>query len=235
MKHLGPVDLLIIQGSPFCNIDCKYCYLPNRRKTEKITVATVKKCIDRIIDEGLAKESFSIVWHAGEPLAMPLEFYTEISEYIISVSTDELKIKQFIQTNALLITQKWCDLFKKYDFNIGVSIDGPKFLHDKNRVTRSSKGTFDKVMAGVSKLKKNNIEFTCIAVVTSEALKFPEDMHEFFVNLGVRSLGLNIDEQVGDNLTTSINKSNIEDVRNFWNKIYRKNKYHFYIFIINLL
>lgn len=223
MAQLGPVELLIIQGSPFCNIDCKYCYLPNRRKTDQIAFDTVRKCIDRIIEERLVNKSFSIVWHAGEPLAMPLDFYEKVSEYIEEVTTDEFKITQFIQTNAMLITQKWCELFLKYNFNIGVSIDGPEFLHNKNRVTRGGKGTFGKVMKGVELLRKNDINFTAIAVVTADALRYPKEIFNFFANLKPKSLGLNIDEQVGDNETTSINKSTIDLVKDFWRRIYEIN------------
>lgn len=221
--NLGPVDLLIIQGSQFCNIDCKYCYLPNRRLKNRIEIETVIKCIDRIIEEKLYRKKFSIVWHAGEPLAVPIDFYRSISDYRKKVEHPDLKINQFIQTNGMLITQEWCDFFKDHNINIGLSIDGPKDLHDWNRVTRDSKGTFDKVMAGVNLLKINNIEFSVISVISSFALNYPNEIYDFFVELNVRSLGLNIDEQVGINKKTSINRNNIHVLRDFWVQIYKRN------------
>jgi uncharacterized protein len=223
LAQLGPVELLIIQGSPFCNIDCKYCYLPNRRQTDKITFATVKRAIDNVIEENLVHERFSIVWHAGEPLAMPIDFYRQVSEYIDELASDQLTITQFIQTNAMLINQDWCDLFIKHKINVGVSIDGPEELHNANRVTRGGRGTFSKVMKGIQLLKKNEINFSAIAVVTADALKYPKEIFEFFVSLKPKSLGLNIDEQVGDNQTTSINTAIIESVKNFWRALYEIN------------
>ena len=84
-------------------------------------------------------ERFSIVWHAGEPLAMPIDFYRQVSEYIDELASDQLTITQFIQTNAMLINQDWCDLFIKHKINVGVSIDGPEELHNANRVTRGGR------------------------------------------------------------------------------------------------
>lgn len=220
---LGPLDLLIIQGSPFCNIDCKYCYLPNRLSTKKIDIDTIRICIKRIFEEKLVNKEFSIVWHAGEPLAIKVDFYREVFHLLKELTPKGFKIKQFIQTNGMLITQKWCDFFKEANINVGVSIDGPKFLNDKNRITRSGKSTYDKLINGIKLLKENNIEFTAISVVTEDSLDYPNEIYDFFKSLKVKSLGLNIDEQVGDNETSSINDNNLHKLKKFWKTIYENN------------
>jgi uncharacterized protein len=217
---IGPLELLIIQGSPFCNIDCKYCYLPDRQSKKKISLETVEVAIKKAFEENLVKNEFSIVWHAGEPMALDIEFYLKVTETLDKIVPDGFKVNQHIQTNATLINQDWCDFFKKSKMIVGVSIDGPEFIHDAKRVTRSGKGTFQKTMDGINLLKKNGIEFSAIAVVTDTSLDYPNEIYEFFKKLGVRSVGFNIDEEDGINLVSSIQNEQEEKLRYFWKIIY---------------
>jgi uncharacterized protein len=217
---VGPIELLIIQGSSFCNIDCKYCYLPDRANKKKISLATVETAIRKVFDEKLVKEEFSIVWHAGEPTALDIEFYEKVTKLLETIVPDGCKVNQHIQTNATLINQEWCDFFKRSKMIVGVSIDGPQFIHDANRVTRSGKGTFDKTMQGINFLKINNIEFSVIAVVTANSLDYANEIYNFFKELGPTSLGLNIDEEDGANLRSTIQAEQEQKLRNFWSTMY---------------
>ena len=72
------LELLVIQGTPFCNIDCKYCYLPNRNDNNKITTQTFSKILDRVFENKSIRAGFTIVWHAGEPLVRSIDFYREV-------------------------------------------------------------------------------------------------------------------------------------------------------------
>src|SRR5438105_2450700 len=72
---IGPIQLLILQPTPFCNIDCRYCYLPNRSDIRAMELDTVWETATKITAEGLLGESVTIVWHAGEPLTLPPQFY----------------------------------------------------------------------------------------------------------------------------------------------------------------
>ena len=69
------VDLLVIQPTPFCNINCSYCYLPNRSDSHRIATVTVEKIIDRLLEDDLLGDRLSVAWHAGEPLVLPPSFY----------------------------------------------------------------------------------------------------------------------------------------------------------------
>jgi len=217
---VGPIELLIIQGSPFCNIDCKYCYLPDRLNAKRISIDTVIKAVQRLVDENLIKDKFSVVWHAGEPLAVPLEFYKDIFKEINKMLPSDIKVEQHLQSNGMLLTQEWCDFIKQENIHIGISIDGPQSIHDSNRLTRSGKGTFDKVMNGVSLLKKNDITFHTISVVTDKSVNYPEEIYNFFYELGVTSAGFNIDEQDGANIKNTIQQSQDKQLKAFWEKLY---------------
>ena len=157
----------------------------------------------------------TVCWHAGEPLVMPIDFYRsafEISERYIN---NERNINQNIQTNATLITQEHCDLFKKHNVSIGVSIDGPDFIHDRNRKTRSGKGTHKQAMEGVKMLLKNGINVRVIAVLTSFTLDFPDEMYNFFVENGLRHIGFNVDEVEGTNTVSSFENAPEQKYRDF--------------------
>ena len=219
----GPLDLLIIQGTPFCNIDCKYCYLPNRSDTIKISLNTIEKIFDRLMESNIIRADVTLVWHAGEPLVMPLSFYEGVSEIIKKQNTTPFRIKQNFQSNATLLNGEWCRFFKEnINTSISVSIDGPHFIHDYQRVTRNGKGTFSSVMKGVNLLRENHVSFGVISVITDYTLDFPDEFYSFFRELNPRMLGLNIEEVEGANLSSTLYTTNINPDRytSFMKRLY---------------
>jgi len=217
---VGPIDLLILQGSPFCNIDCKYCYLPNRRDTKKISLDTVEKAVRNVFADRLVKKEFSIVWHAGEPMALPITFYEEVCSMLERVVPPGYTVHQHIQTNATLINAEWCAFFKRSGMIVGVSIDGPQFIHDANRLSRAGRGTYEKVLHGIQLLKEHGIPFSAIAVITSLSLDYPAEIYDFFEKLGPRSLGFNIDEEDGANQKSTIQAEQEQKLKRFWAALY---------------
>jgi uncharacterized protein len=199
------IDLLVVQPTTFCNIDCKYCYLPDRNNSKKISVETVLLTINKLYSEKLIGDELSIVWHSGEPLALNIQYFIEILEAVSKTVTElGIKLQHSVQTNGMLINDDWCELFKKYDFSIGISIDGPSFLHDINRVTRKGKGTHASTMGGIMFLQQHGIPYHAIAVVTKETLSYPEQFFSFFSQNGFFQLGLNFEEIEGVNRNSSL-------------------------------
>ena len=134
-SHNYEIDLLVIQASPFCNIDCKYCYLPDRQLTKKISSETIIKILENIISDKLVNQHLSIVWHAGEPLSLNINYFEGLLKTVKQTAdANSLKVSHSIQTNGMLINDEWCRIINEYDISIGISIDGPSFLHDINRV-----------------------------------------------------------------------------------------------------
>lgn len=216
------VDLLVIQPTPFCNINCSYCYLTDRSNPNKISLATVERIIYSLISDDNLGSHLSLVWHAGEPLALSPSFYKPFFQ-LFSKMLDPRKIsvQHSIQTNATLITEEWCEFIQEYDIRIGVSVDGPKHIHDAKRVTRSGKGTFDKVIVGLELLKKNNINFHGIAVVGDQTLDYPEEFFNFFYYNGFYHLGLNIEEVEGGHAESDVFKESLsEKVKFFYSRLF---------------
>jgi len=194
MKQIG---LLILQPSPFCNIDCDYCYLAERSSTKKMSLEVLHKTLDRVFESGLVGGQLSVVWHAGEPLAVPLAYYEEAFRLMATWGIPEGKIVHNFQTNGTLINDAWCEFFLKNHCSVGVSVDGPAHIHDKHRKDRAGKGTHDKVMRGIEFLKKHNVPFHTISVITADALEQPDEVFNFFKDNEIHSVGFNIEEQEG--------------------------------------
>ena len=196
--------LLILQPTPFCNIACDYCYLPQRDSKARMSLATVRASARRLREDGLLGERLTVVWHAGEPLAMPLAFYADAFAAIADELGALCEVSHAIQTNATLIDDAWCALFKAHDVRIGVSVDGPADLHDRHRRTRAGKGTFEAVVRGMTRLRAHGIAFHAIAVVTDATFAHTDAFLDFFEQQGVQDLGCNFDEAEGLHLRSSL-------------------------------
>lgn len=210
---LFPAGLVVIQPSPFCNIDCDYCYFPNRSNKKRMDLETVRAIATFLADTPFAEEALTVCWHAGEPLAMPIEFYDQAFE---ALAGNPKRLRQNIQTNGTLITDEWCRLFKKWSVKIGLSIDGPKVIHDRHRVDRAKRGTFERVMRGISKLREHDVPFSVIAVITHDSLDAADELWHFFKSAGIGHVGFNIDENEGAHSTPSLrNASHAAAFRRF--------------------
>ncbi|MGK7876513.1 MAG: cyclophane-forming radical SAM/SPASM peptide maturase GrrM/OscB [Xenococcaceae cyanobacterium] len=224
----GPIDLVIIQATSFCNLDCDYCYLPDRQLKNRFSLDLIEPIFKNIFTSPFLREDFTVCWHAGEPLAVPISFYdsalSKINELDRDFNVNNFLVRQSIQTNATLINQDWCDLFKKYQINIGVSLDGPAFIHDAHRKTRTGLGTHASTMRGIAHLQKNHIDFNVIAVITQESLDYPDEIFNFFMENGITDVGFNLEEIEGVNKLSSLKKSGTEAryrafMKRFWELI----------------
>jgi uncharacterized protein len=189
--------LLILQPTPFCNIACDYCYLPHRDSAARMSIATIRRAAERLRDDALVGPELTVVWHAGEPLAVPISFYDEAAAVLNDVLAPHCAVTHSIQTNATLIDERWCELFSRHGMRIGVSVDGPESLHDLHRRTRNGHGTHARVLDGMARLRAHGIPFHAIAVVTPATFAQADAFIDFFEAQGVTELGCNFDEAEG--------------------------------------
>lgn len=222
---IGPVKLVVIQPTPFCNLDCDYCYLPDRQLKARLSLDLLDPIFKNLFQSDLIDQEFTVVWHAGEPLIMPITFYESAFQKIAQLNQEfnknRCQISHSFQTNGTLINQAWCDLIKSYQVQVGVSLDGPAFIHDAHRKTRKGLGTHASIMRGISLLKTNEVDFHVIAVLTQDSLEFPEEIFNFFLDHEIRKVGFNIDEQEGANLSSSFERVGVEEpYRAFMKRFY---------------
>jgi uncharacterized protein len=218
----GGVELLIIQPSPFCNIDCDYCYMPERTSHNRMSISVFKQAVERLIAAGLIGDRLSIVWHAGEPLAVPISFYEEAFDTLRSFLIPRERISHSIQSNGMLLNDRWCSFIIANNIRLGLSIDGPAFIHDAHRKTRSGKGTHAQVMKNVELLRKHGIDFHVIAVITEQSLDFADEVFQFFLDHGIQRVGFNIEELEGTHRTSSLANDSIHQrVVTFFRRIHK--------------
>ena len=189
--------LLILQPTPFCNIDCDYCYLPDRNSTARMSLATLRLVADRLLEDGLLGTDLSVVWHAGEPMVLSPGWYDEACALLAERLAPHCTLKHSVQTNATRVTDGWCALIKRWSMRVGVSVDGPAVLHDAHRRTRDGKGTHARVREGMARLRAADIDFHAIAVVSPATLAIPDTFADFFEAEGIHELGCNFDEAEG--------------------------------------
>lgn len=207
------VDNIALQPTTLCNADCSYCYLRQTHTSKRMPPA---------VAEHLAKQlrSFThpvkIVWHAGEPLATGIEHFRSLIRPF-SGGYEAGMITHAVQTNATLITDDWCDLFIQEDVSIGVSLDGPPDLNE-DRIDWAGKPMYDRIIAGITCLKRRGIPFTAIAVVTERALPYGAELFCFFSEIGCESVGFNIEETIGKYNSDAGTWS--ARVKQFWMDVY---------------
>lgn len=216
----SPLELLMIQSTSFCNIDCQYCYLPLRSDKSRFDLSRLPLLIDKLNAAGLLDRELSIAWHAGEPLVLPWTYYDEAASILAAAAPTGVRVRHTFQTNAMLVTKAWCDFLVRVGANVGVSIDGPQDIHDARRMTRDGQGTFERGLAGYWRLHEAGLQPSLIAVLTAESLKEPDRMYQFFKSLKTREVGFNIEEIEGFNTSSSLAAGDaVNAVRRFFTRM----------------
>jgi uncharacterized protein len=215
------IQLVVIQPTPFCNIDCRYCYLPDRSNKAVISEETIANLFSQVFASGWLQDGLSVVWHAGEPMVLPIDFYRRAFRLIDSLRPPDVAVTHAFQTNGTLIDDAWCTFFAEEGVNVGVSVDGPKRLHDINRRTRAGRGTFDKTIAGIRRLRARAVPFHVISVLSAESLAAPREMFDFYVLEGIDRVCFNVEESEGGHVSRSFGAAGIEDayyrfLQEFW-------------------
>ena len=192
------IETIVVQPTPFCNIDCTYCYLPNRRDRSVMSQDTLRALFDRVFAAGWAAPWITVIWHAGEPLVLPPSYYRDAFNLIETLRPPEIGLRHSIQTNGMLITDAYCELFRDHNVGIGVSVDGPRELHDAHRLTRGGKGTFDQTMTGIRLLQRHGVKFHVITVLTDASLQDPDALVRFYIDSGIDQVCFNVEESEGN-------------------------------------
>jgi uncharacterized protein len=195
------ISVVVVQPTPFCNINCDYCYLPSRNTRARISPDTLRTLFAKVFASGWACEELTIIWHAGEPLVMPVSFYDEAFRLIESLRPPQIKVRHSFQTNGMLLSKAWCDLFRTWQAGVGVSIDGPRRFNDAHRLGRDGRSTFGKTVAGIRLLRSEQIPFHVISVLTDQSLDAPEEMLQFYVEEQIRDVCFNVEESEGDHVS----------------------------------
>jgi uncharacterized protein len=227
----GIMDLVIVQATPLCNIDCAYCYLPNRDNSRRISTEVIAAAFSQIFQSELCSHVISVVWHAGEPTLLPTEFYADHFRTIDVLRqrfAPQVRIIHEFQTNGLRLDQRWCDFLAEHACKIGVSFDGPQWIHDAHRPKADGKGTYERVIQSLALLRANRLEYSVITVVCGDSLDRPGDVFQAYIDQSIRYVGFNLEEVTGAHRRSSAIRPEITlaEYRKFWDAILLLNEQH---------
>lgn len=183
----APVRAFHIMVKPrgaICNLDCKYCYFLSKEMMYpgsrfRMADELLEIYIEQHIESQQAPE-VTFAWQGGEPTLMGLEFFERVLEYQRKYARTGVTIHNALQTNGTLLDEAWCRFFKKHDFLIGISVDGPEELHDAYRVNKGGAGTFDQVMRGWRLLYEHGVEYNILCTVHAANQDHPLEVYRFF-------------------------------------------------------
>ena len=192
---------MVVQSTSLCNLDCSYCYLPDRQRRRVFDLDLLPLLMRRILESPFCGPALELVWHAGEPLTLPCSYYDRatalIEESLERWADGAVRVQQHVQTNATLINDAWCDCFQRNRIVVGVSVDGPAAMHDAHRRFRRGQGSHALTLRGIETLRRRGIPFHAIAVITAAAMDDPEGLYRFFRDHGIGAVGFNVEEQEG--------------------------------------
>ena len=174
---------------PACNLNCEYCFYLEKQALfaadEKYRMSD--KVLSAFITNYITSQPTPVVefvWQGGEPTLLGIDFFKRVIDLQKPFAAQKT-ITNSLQTNGTLLTDEWCSFLKKNNFMVGISLDGPKEVHDRYRRDRKGNGSFDQVMRGLRLLQKHKVEYNVLACVARDTAKRPLDIYRFFKDEGV--------------------------------------------------
>ena len=180
-------NLLFKPVGSSCNLDCAYCYYlgkealsphPNRRIDYVLARQIVKDYI-----QSVDTEEVYFYWHGGEPLLMGLPFYEKVVAWQAEFSNGKI-IRNNLQTNGTLLTDQWGDFMARHAFLVGVSVDGPSFVHDRYRKDRGGSPTLSRVLQGIACLQRTGVKWNTITTVNKASEGHGREVYRFLKSVG---------------------------------------------------
>lgn len=204
MVDANLTQLVVIQPSTFCNLGCRYCYVSDRDKRWIMDMAVLEEILTKVFSSDTVADNFRLVWHNCEPLSLGYDFFHSAYSLIDRVNSTSKAHRSAIQTNGTLLTDDWMELFALHNILPSISIDGPKAIHDANRVNKAGHGSFDAVMRGIDILRKHKAPVVGLSCVTEASLDHGSEWMQFFIDEGFSSVGFIIEEPWGGSPNTSL-------------------------------
>ncbi|MFL9915288.1 anaerobic sulfatase maturase [Paraburkholderia fungorum] len=180
---------------PLCNLDCSYCFYlekeafyPDRHRF-RMSDEVLRAYVERYI-AAQATPEVEFTWQGGEPLLMGLEFFERAVTLQREYAGDKV-IRNTLQTNGTLLDETWCEFLRRERFAVGLSLDGPREVHDLYRPDKQGRSSFDDVMRGLHLLQRYDIPVNTLVTVARDTAKHPLEIYRFLVSEGVRYIQFN--------------------------------------------
>ncbi|MFV0255620.1 MAG: radical SAM protein [Erysipelotrichaceae bacterium] len=199
-------SVLIKPASSTCNMTCKYCFyydVADHRVISNYGIMSdivMNKLIDRVFAQHREPSIIHFMFQGGEPTLAGIDYFKKFIAVVNDKKTTDHIIKYSIQTNGTLLNKEFIELFKKYNFLVGVSLDGFKSNHDKNRLINKQLESYDLVISNISLLQESGVEFNVLTVLTPDLAKKPKEYFKWIKEYNFRYIQLipclgNLDNQ----------------------------------------
>lgn len=186
---MPPLSLLIKPASGGCNIRCAYCFYHDEAANRSVQSfgQMPPETLETLIRKSLAYADGQCTFgfQGGEPTLRGLDFFRLAVEYEHKYNVKNVRINNALQTNGLMLDSQWARFFKENDFLIGLSLDGPKALHDSNRRDPNGRGTFSRTMRAARLLQSHEVDFNLLTVVTRQVAENITPTYRFFRREGL--------------------------------------------------
>jgi uncharacterized protein len=176
--------MMVKPAGAACNLDCTYCFYLH--KEQLLDQPRQPRMSDEVLEQHIrqyieVQEGDQVVfsWQGGEPTLMGLEFFRRVVELQARHKKPFQRVENDLQTNGTLLNDEWCRFLRQHSFLVGLSIDGPRALHDIYRVNKGGAPTFDSVLGAAKLLKKHGVPFNVLCVVNRENARRPLDVYRF--------------------------------------------------------
>ena len=174
---------------PLCNLDCKYCFYlekeqlfpseENYTMSDEVLEAYIRKYI-----QSQNTPEISFAWQGGEPTLLGLDFFRKVVALQRRYAGGRT-VRNSFQTNGTKLDDRWCEFFARENFLVGLSLDGPELIHDRYRVDKGAKGSFDRVLHALKTLQKWKVEFNTLTCVTRQSPEEAVEIYTFLKKQGV--------------------------------------------------
>lgn len=184
------INLLIKPASSNCNLNCTYCFyndVADNRAIKNYGImndTTLENMVKKAFEEVEYQVNFA--FQGGEPTLAGIDYFKKFHELVKKYNKNNINVTFALQTNGSLLNKKWTELFKKYNYLIGISLDGNKEIHNSFRVDKKGEETFSKVNKSLNLLKKEKVEFNILTVVNKMTAQNGKLIYKFFKNSGFR-------------------------------------------------
>ena len=177
-------SILIKPASANCNMDCKYCFYKclSSHREEYSKGFMSYETLDTLVREAIAYAdgSLTFAFQGGEPTLAGIDFFKKAVELQEKYNEKNLHIENTIQTNGLLIDDEWAEFLAENNFLVGLSLDGPRKMHDRYRKDTKGNETFERIMQSIKLLEKYQVDYNIVTVVTDETAKQAAFLYKFW-------------------------------------------------------
>lgn len=181
------MSALVKPASGACNLKCEYCFYCDEMRIRSkafsgiMSAATAENLIKKVFDFCGDGSEISFMFQGGEPTLAGIDFYKAFVSHAELLKPKDAVIHYSLQTNGITLDGDWCEFFKEHGFLIGVSLDGPKEIHDKFRRFPSGGASFERVMQGISLLREYGVDFNILSVITQLSATNAEELFAFYL------------------------------------------------------